>query len=127
MSQLGGLEIGDCLPRRPLYGAAYDEAIEQPPQARARVLSRRIVNDPSSFLALLEGIDGESKVALEATYGWEWLAELLEEAGYELHLAHPLRTRAIAAGHYGPPRAAAWKTGTLPPRRPPARPTTRGP
>jgi transposase len=31
------------------------------------------------------------------TYGWEWLAELLEDAGYELHLAHPLRTRAIAS------------------------------
>src|SRR6187397_3040036 len=30
-------------------------------------------------------------------YGWEWLAELLEDAGYDLHLAHPLRTRAIAA------------------------------
>ena len=37
------------------------------------------------------------KIALEATYGWEWLAELLEDAGYELHLAHPLRTKAIAA------------------------------
>ena len=36
-------------------------------------------------------------VALEATYGWEWLAELLEDAGYDVHLAHPLRTRAIAA------------------------------
>jgi transposase len=36
-------------------------------------------------------------VALEATYGWEWLAELLEEAGYDRHLAHPLRTRAIAS------------------------------
>jgi transposase len=46
---------------------------------------------------LLEGIDGESKIALEATYGWEWLADVLEEAGYELHLAHPLRTKAIAA------------------------------
>jgi transposase len=61
------------------------------------VLSRRIANDPATFLGLLEGIDGESKIALEATYGWEWLAELLEQAGYELHLAHPLRTRAIAA------------------------------
>jgi transposase len=49
-------------------------------------LSRRIVNDPQTFLELLAGIDGESKIALEATYGWEWLAELLEEAGYELHL-----------------------------------------
>ena len=36
-------------------------------------------------------------VALEATYGWEWLADLLEEAGYDVHLAHPLRTQAIAA------------------------------
>lgn len=62
-----------------------------------QLLSRRIDNDPATFLALLEEIDGESRVALEATYGWEWLAELLEEAGYELHLAHPLRTRAIAA------------------------------
>src|SRR5215216_3870000 len=61
------------------------------------LLSRRIVNDPQTFLELLEGIDGESKVALEATYGWEWLADVLEEAGYELHLAHPLRTKAIAA------------------------------
>lgn len=34
---------------------------------------------------------------MEATYGWEWLAELLEDAGYELHLAHPLRTKAIAS------------------------------
>ena len=38
-----------------------------------------------------------TSVAVEATYGWEWLAELLEDAGYDVHLAHPLRTRAIAA------------------------------
>jgi transposase len=58
--------------------------------------SRRIVNDRATFLELLGEPDG-THVALEATYGWEWLAELLEEAGYDLHLAHPLRTRAIAA------------------------------
>jgi transposase len=62
-----------------------------------RLLSRRIVNDPQTFLELLREIDGESKIALEATYGWEWLADVLEEAGYELHLAHPLRTKAIAS------------------------------
>jgi transposase len=61
------------------------------------LLSRRIVNDPEAFLGLLGGFDGEAKIALEATYGWEWLADLLEDAGYELHLAHPLRTKAIAA------------------------------
>jgi transposase len=57
---------------------------------------RRIVNDREAFLELLGDPNG-THVALEATYGWEWLAELLEDAGYELHLAHPLRTRAIAA------------------------------
>jgi transposase len=39
----------------------------------------------------------ESKIALEATYGWDWLADVLQDAGYELHLAHPLRTKAIAS------------------------------
>jgi transposase len=59
-------------------------------------LQRRIVNDREAFLELLGDPDG-THVALEATYGWEWLADLLEDAGFELHLAHPLRTRAIAA------------------------------
>jgi transposase len=57
---------------------------------------RRIDNDPEAFLELLGDPDG-THVALEATYGWEWLAELLEDAGFDVHLAHPLRTRAIAA------------------------------
>ena len=63
----------------------------------AEVLSRRIVNEPEIFLSLLHELGDDAQVALEAPYGWEWLADLLEEAGYELHLAHPLRTKAIAA------------------------------
>jgi hypothetical protein len=59
--------------------------------------SRRIINDGQTILALLAEIDGDCRVALEATYGWEWLADVLEDAGYELHLAHPLRTKAIAS------------------------------
>src|SRR2546430_15755251 len=60
------------------------------------LLSRRIINDPETFLALLAEIDGECRVALEATYGWEWLADVLQDAGYELHLPHPVRPKAIA-------------------------------
>jgi transposase len=59
-------------------------------------LSRRIGNDRDTFGELLGDPHG-THVALEATYGWEWLAELLGEVGYDVHLAHPLRTRAIAA------------------------------
>jgi transposase len=61
------------------------------------LLSRRIVNDPAMFLELLGEIDGECRIALEATFGWEWLADVLQAAGYDLHLAHPLRTKAIAS------------------------------
>jgi transposase len=82
--------VGIDLHRKRSHVAVLDEHGTQ-------LLSRRIVNDPRTFLELLEGIDGESKIALEATYGWEWLADVLEDAGYELHLAHPLRTKAIAS------------------------------
>ncbi len=62
-----------------------------------QVVSRRITNSPQAFLELLGEVDGDCRVAVEATYGWEWLADLLQGAGYELHLAHPTRTKAIAA------------------------------
>ena len=81
--------IGIDLHRRRSQIAVIDEHGEL-------ALSRRIVNDREAFLELL-GEPESAHVVLEATYGWEWLAELLEEAGYDLHLAHPLRTRAIAA------------------------------
>ena len=81
--------VGIDLHRKRSHIAALDEAGMQ-------LLSRRIVNDPQTFLALLEGL-GECRIALEATYGWEWLADVLQDAGYELHLAHPMRTKAIAS------------------------------
>ena len=61
--------VGIDLHKRRSHIAALDER-------GGRILSRRIQNDPASFLELLSEIDGESKVALEATYGWEWLADL---------------------------------------------------
>ncbi|MBV9197812.1 MAG: IS110 family transposase [Solirubrobacterales bacterium] len=59
-------------------------------------LSKRIPTGRETITELLGDSDG-TLVALEATYGWEWRAELLEDAGFDVHLAHPLRTRAIAA------------------------------
>ena len=60
-------------------------------------LQKRIATGRDTITELL-GDPESTHVALEATYGWEWLAELLEDAGFDVHLAHPLRTRAIAAG-----------------------------
>ena len=81
--------VGIDLHRKRSHIAVIDEEGEQ-------LLSRRIINDAQAFLALLEGV-GECRVALEATYGWEWLADVLQDADYELHLAHPMRTKAIAS------------------------------
>jgi hypothetical protein len=36
-------------------------------------------------------------VAFEAAYGWGWLVELLENYGFDPHLVHPTRCKAIAA------------------------------
>src|SRR5256885_12794030 len=81
--------VGIDLHRKRSHIAALDETGGQ-------LLSRRIVNDPQTFLALLEDV-GECRIALEATYGWEGLADVLQDAGYELHLAHPVRPKAIAS------------------------------
>jgi transposase len=82
--------VGIDLHRKRSHVAVIDEE-------GTETLSRRITNDPATFLELLAELEGDSEIALEATYGWEWLADLLQDAGYELHLAHPLRTKAIAS------------------------------
>jgi transposase len=82
--------VGVDLHRKRSHVAVVDEHGEQ-------LLSRRLVNDPDRFRELLDELGADAQFALEATYGWEWLAELLEGEGRELHLAHPLRTKAIAS------------------------------
>jgi transposase len=36
------------------------------------------------------------RVVVEATYGWYWAADVLAEAGAEVHLAHPLGVKAFS-------------------------------
>jgi transposase len=81
--------VGIDLHRRRSQIAVIDEHGEL-------TLSKRIPTRRETIRELL-GDPESTHVALEATYGWEWLAELLEDAGFDVHLAHPLRTRAIAA------------------------------
>jgi transposase len=35
-------------------------------------------------------------VVIEATYGWYWAVDVLEAAGAEVHLAHPLGVKAYS-------------------------------
>jgi transposase len=56
----------------------------------------RIDNSPFE-LAGQVGSWGESpEVVLEATYGWYWAADVLTEAGANVHLAHPLGVKGFA-------------------------------
>ena len=51
--------------------------------------SVRIDNDPGEFAAAVMAAPAGSDVIIEATYGWYWAADLLEELGYVVHLANP--------------------------------------
>jgi transposase len=82
--------VGIDLHRKRSQLCALDERGEQ-------LLARQVANEPEALLAVLAELPEPPVVALEAGFGWEWLADLLEQQGLELHLAHPLRTRAIAA------------------------------
>jgi len=60
-------------------------------------LNRNVVNGQEPMLRLIGGLPAGTPVAFEAAYGWGWLVELLEDYGFEPHLVHPLRCKAIAS------------------------------
>lgn len=50
----------------------------------------RIDNDPIALAAEIAKAGEHPDVVLEATYGWYWAADVLNECGASVHLAHPL-------------------------------------
>jgi transposase len=60
-------------------------------------LNRNVVNGVGPVLALIGGLPPGTPVAFEAAFGWGWLAQLLADYGFEAHLVHPLRCKAIAS------------------------------
>jgi transposase len=50
----------------------------------------QVVNDPVEFAMAVAKAGPGPEVALEATYGWYWAADLLAENGARVHLVHPL-------------------------------------
>src|SRR6059058_4652848 len=49
------------------------------------------------MLRLIGDLPPGTPVASGAAFGWGWLAGLLEDYGFEAHLVHPLRCKAIAS------------------------------
>jgi len=56
----------------------------------------RIDNSPSALRSVLARAGKSPRVVVEATYGWYWAADVLQAAGAEVHLAHPLGVKAFA-------------------------------
>ncbi len=79
------------LHRRRSYIHACDDQGE-------KIFAGRIENSCDNFREILSEFDpADTRICVEATYGWEWLADLLEDESFDLKLAHPLRTKAIAS------------------------------
>jgi len=119
-------------------------------------LNKNVVNGSEPMLRLIGDLPSGTPVAFEAAFGWGWLVQLLEDYGFEPHLVHPLRCKAIASARLkndkgrrrdpgpaaarGPaargvdrtpggapaPRAAAAPGQPGPPRHPAAQPDPRG-
>jgi hypothetical protein len=77
-------------------------------------VNKNVVNGSEPFLGLIGDLPAGTPVAFEAAFGWGWLAGLLEDYGFDAHLVHRLRCKAIASarlkndkGRRGDPGAAA--------------------
>src|ERR671925_1122660 len=60
-------------------------------------LNKNVVNGSEPMLRLIGDLPAGTPVAFEAAYGWGWLVELLEDYGFDPHLVHPSRCKAIAS------------------------------
>lgn len=56
----------------------------------------RVDNDPLALSVELAKAGPDPEVAIEATYGWYWAVDTLQEAGGRVHLAHPLGIKGFA-------------------------------
>ena len=60
-------------------------------------VNRNVPNGVAPILKVIGDLPTGTPVAFEAAYGWGWLVELLEDDGFDPHLVHPLRCKAIAS------------------------------
>lgn len=84
MSMYVGLDVH----KRACYATVMNERGEV-------VKQEKFPNEREEFKRFFNCI-GDAKVAMEACYCWQPAYELLDEMGYDVELAHPMKTRIIA-------------------------------
>src|SRR4051794_41824210 len=55
----------------------------------------QITNSPLALAEVMTRAGEHPEVVLEATYGWYWATDTLQECGADTHLAHPLGVKAF--------------------------------
>ena len=70
-------------------------------------VNKNVVNGSEPMLRLIGDLPSGKPVAFEAAFGWGWLARLLEDYGFDPHLVHPLRCKAIASARLKNDKAGA--------------------
>ena len=84
-------------------------------------LNKNVVNGSEPMLRLIGDLPPGTPVAFEAAFGWGWLAGLLEDYGFEAHLVHPLRCKAIASARLKNDKGRRRDPGAAAARGPAAR------
>jgi hypothetical protein len=84
-------------------------------------LNKNVVNGREPILKLIGELPAGTPVAFEAAYGWGWLVELLEDYGFDRHLVHPLRCKAIASARLKNDKGRRCDPGAAAAGRPAAR------
>src|SRR5499425_276258 len=59
--------------------------------------NRNVPNGVEPILGVIGGLPPGAPAAFEAAFGTSWLVELLEDYGFDPHLVHPSRCKAIAS------------------------------
>jgi transposase len=77
------------------------------------VIERRRLDhaDREAMCAFLRSQPPGTPVAMEAAFGWPWIADLVEACGLEPHLAHPPAVRVLAKHQAKTDRCDADRTG----------------
>src|SRR6266542_1589942 len=66
-------------------------------QAGEALVNRNVPSGVETVLKVIGDLPIGTPVAFGAAFGWGWLVELLEDYGFEPHLVHPSRCKAIAS------------------------------
>lgn len=77
------------------------------------VIERKLPNVFNELTAFFGQLPKPARVAVEATSGWWWMADLLEQTGHEMVLSHPKQTKAIAAARLKNDRVDAVRLAML--------------